>query len=80
MRLPRDINAPQLVRDRRRLDYELLRQRGSHIRMAKRTDGRHFVLIPNHFPIRTKTLSGILKDIADHHGMTVDELLSILDL
>ena len=48
--------------------------------MAKRTDGIHFVLIPNHFPIRTKTLSGILKDIADHHGMTVDKLFETLDL
>ena len=48
--------------------------------MAKRTNGRHFVLNPNHSPIRTKTLSGVLKDIADHLGMTVDELLGILDL
>jgi hypothetical protein len=37
-------------------------------------------VIPFHHPIKTGTLSSILKRIAGHHGMSVDELLKLLDL
>jgi hypothetical protein len=37
-------------------------------------------VIPLHTPIRAKTLSSILKSIARHHGIGVDELLRRLDL
>jgi len=35
---------------------------------------------PNHNPIRVKTLSSILKSIAQHHDMSVEQLLRKLDL
>jgi hypothetical protein len=37
-------------------------------------------VIPYHHPIKTGTLAGILKRIAAHHGLTVEELLQKLDL
>ena len=37
-------------------------------------------VIPHHNPIRVKTLSSILKSVARHHGMTVDDLLAHLGL
>ena len=37
-------------------------------------------VIPCHRPIKTGTLAGILKHIAAHHGITVGELLAMLDL
>ena len=33
-----------------------------------------------HDPIKIKTLASILKSIASHHGLTVEELLERLDL
>ena len=36
--------------------------------------------VPIHNPIKVKTLSSILKSIAFHHEMSVEELLHELDL
>jgi predicted RNA binding protein YcfA (HicA-like mRNA interferase family) len=80
MRLPRDIDGPHLVKVLRVLDYEATRQTGSHIRVTTRRDGENHQVIPCHDPIKTGTLASILKRIATHHGMTVDELLKMLDL
>jgi len=35
---------------------------------------------PFHHPIKTDTLAGILKRIAAHHRLTVEELLGMADL
>ena len=48
--------------------------------MTTQIGGEHHEVIPDHNPIRAKTLSSILKSVARHHGMTVDDLLSELDL
>lgn len=57
-----------------------MRQRGSHVRITTQTGGEHHEVVPLHDPIRAKTLSSILKSVALHHGMTVQELLRKLDL
>ena len=62
------------------LGYDTVRQRGSHVRITTRVNGEHHEVIPLHAPIRVKTLSSILKSIARHHEMTVEELLRVLDL
>ena len=80
MRLPRDVSGPELVKALRTLGYESTRQRGSHIRVTTQQGGQHHEVVPNHRSIKTGTLSGILKSIAAHHRMTVDELLAILKL
>lgn len=64
----------------RRLGYEKVRQRGSHARVTTRQGGEHHEVIPLHDPIRAKTLSSILKSVARHHGIGVEELLRRLDL
>ena len=62
------------------MGYEVARQTGSHVRLATRINGEHHEVIPQHNPIRTKTLSSILKSVARHHGMSVEELLNVLKL
>ena len=57
-----------------------MRQRGSHVRITTQEGGEHHEVIPLHDPIRAKTLSSILKSIARHHGIGVQELLRKLDL
>ncbi|MDE2915201.1 MAG: type II toxin-antitoxin system HicA family toxin [Paracoccaceae bacterium] len=64
----------------RRLGYETVHQRGSHVGTTTREGGKRHEVIPRHNPIRTKTLSNILKSIARHHGIGVEELLHKLDL
>jgi predicted RNA binding protein YcfA (HicA-like mRNA interferase family) len=80
MRLPRDVDGPQLVKALSVLGYEATRQKGSHIRVTTQRDGENHEVIPFHHPIKAGTLSGILKRIAAHHGLTVDDLLKMLDL
>ena len=80
MKLPRDVSGAELLAALRRLGYEETRQRGSHVRITTRAGGAHHEVIPLHNPIRTKTLSGILKSVARHHGVSVQQLLRQLDL
>lgn len=80
MKLPRDVSGAALVAALRRLGYEKTHQRGSHVRVTTREGGEHHEVIPLHDPIRTKTLSSILKSVARHHGIGVDELLRRLGL
>ena len=56
------------------------RPKGSHIRLPTRQDGENHEVVPHHQPIKTGTLSGILKRIAAHHGLAVEELLEKRDL
>jgi hypothetical protein len=34
------------------------------------------ITIPNHTPLKTGTLSGILKEIGDHKDARIDEILT----
>jgi predicted RNA binding protein YcfA (HicA-like mRNA interferase family) len=81
MKIPRDIAASDLIRALRALGYETVRQDGSHIRLTTTIEGTHHVTVPNHRPLKTGTLlGGILKPVAAHHKLTVEELLAKLEL
>lgn len=80
MKLPRDVTGADLLKALRRLGYEQTRQTGSHIRITTQVNGEHHEVIPRHSPVKVKTLSSILKSVAGHHSLTVDELLQRLRL
>ena len=80
MKVPRDVSGAALLTALRRMGYEKVRQRGSHVRVTTQMGGEHHEVIPLHDPIKAKTLSSILKSIARHHGIGVEELLRELDL
>jgi predicted RNA binding protein YcfA (HicA-like mRNA interferase family) len=81
VRIPRDIGASDLIRALRTLGYERVRQDGSHIRLTTTVGGTHHITVPNHRPLKTGTLlGGVLKPVAAHHRLSVEELLAKLDL
>ena len=80
MRLPRDVSGATLQAALRRLGYDTVRQRGSHVRITTQINEEHHEVVPLHTAIRAKTLSGILKSVARHHELTVEEPLRELDL
>ena len=80
MRLPRDVSGPRLVAALRRLGYEVVRRRGSHARVTTHLNREHHEVVPMHRPIKVTTLSSILKSVAQHHDMSVEELIRELDL
>ncbi len=70
----------RLVKALNVLGYQATRQKGSHIRLTTQRDGENHEVIPRHDPIKTGTLANILKRIVAHHGLTVGELLEMLEL
>jgi len=75
MKLPRDLSGPELARLLRAFGYTITRQTGSHLRVTTQQQGEHHVTIPNHSPVKIGTLSGILTDVAQHLGMSREDLL-----
>ena len=80
MKLPRDVDGLHLAKALRVLGYEITRQTGSHIRVTTQRDSENHEVVPGHSPIKVGTLSSILKRIAAHHRMSVEELLRLLEL
>jgi len=74
VKIPRDLSGTELTKALRVLDYERTRQDGSHIRLTTQRGGKHHVTVPTHNPIKLGTLRGILKAVAAHHKLTVEEL------
>jgi len=75
VKLPRDLSGEDLARALGRLGYEMTRRRGSHMRLTTVAGGEHHITIPNHETLKVGTLSGILRDVAKHAGLSRDELL-----
>ena len=69
------LNYEQVVRALRRAGWVVVRQRGSHIRLQKRTPEETLKLVvPAHRPIKRSTLSHILKQAR----LTVDQFQQLV--
>jgi predicted RNA binding protein YcfA (HicA-like mRNA interferase family) len=73
MRLPRDINAIELIKLLKAFGYQITRQKGSHIRITTTENGEHHITIPNHNPIKLGTLSSILSEVAAHFKLSKED-------
>ena len=81
MKIPRNVSGADLIRALRVLGYGRVRQDGSHIRLSTSVNGEHHVTVPNHRPLKTGTLlGGVLKPVAAHHKLTVEELIEKIGL
>jgi predicted RNA binding protein YcfA (HicA-like mRNA interferase family) len=78
MRLPRDLSASDLIKALGPRGYVVTRQKGSHIRLTTQQNGEHHLTIPNHDPLRVGTLSSILHDVAEHFGISREDLIQEL--
>ena len=82
MKLPRDVSAGDLEKAlRRNFDYHFSRQVGSHRRLTStRSSSQHHLTIPAHDPLKPGTLRAILGEVAEHHGLSLEALLTKLKL
>ena len=81
MKIPREVKGADLVRALRALGYGHPRQEGSHIRISTAVNGPHHITVPNHRALKIGTLmGGVLKPVAAHHKLTIEELLEKLGL
>ncbi len=77
MKLPRDMDAAELIKGLEHLGYRPERQTGSHIRLQC-DDPAHAITIPNHRPLRVGTLAAIIADVALQHRMERNALVKML--
>ena len=80
MKLPRDVDADELIKALRVLGYSPTRQTGSHIRVTTQMHGQHHEVVLRLRPIKPGTLRGILGTVAEHHGISATVLIELLDL
>ena len=79
MKVPRDVDAGELVKLLERCGYTTIRQTGSHIRMNKKLDDReHDITVPNHKPIKIGTLQGIAKDVCFNNNFSIADFYAQL--
>lgn len=78
MKLPRGVPAERLVAAREKLGYEVIRQKGSHVRLRHTRPPAHLITVPWHSPLKTGTLHAILSEVARMRSTTVDALAALL--
>ena len=71
MKLPRDISGTEAVRALERLGFSVIRQAGSHIRLAQ---GDRRVTVPTHRNLVVGTLQSILRQA----GVSLDDFQNAL--
>ena len=75
MKVPRDVNACDLINLLTSYGYIIIRQTGSHVRLSKSLDEiEHNITIPNHKPIKVGTLHNIVKDVCLVNRLVENEL------
>ncbi|MBS1521137.1 MAG: type II toxin-antitoxin system HicA family toxin [Bacteroidetes bacterium] len=79
LKTPRNVSGSDLVKLLAKYGYEVVRQKGSHIRLSRLSDtGAHHLTIPNHDPLKLGTLNAILSEVADHLKIGKEELINKL--
>ena len=77
-RLP-TVSGQALISFLKSLGYEVVRQRGSHVRLQKLTPaGRHKLTIPDHNPVAKGTLADILGKVSIWCQIDKQELITRL--
>jgi len=74
VKIPRDINAAELISVLTRLGYVIVRQTSSHVRLEiENSNGTHAITVPNHKPIKIGTLHSIVKDVCSFNGINISD-------
>ncbi|MER3447205.1 MAG: hypothetical protein C4291_10345 [Candidatus Dadabacteria bacterium] len=70
-----NLSYTEIIKVLQRAGFIVVRQRGSHIRLQKRTQSRIIkITVPAHKPVKKGTLARIIKDA----GLTVEEFKQLL--
>jgi len=73
------VSGKKLIKMLKHLHYEIVRQKGSHVRLQKKTEiGVHKITIPDHKEIAKGTLNDILSKVSLWNSIPRDELIKLL--
>jgi predicted RNA binding protein YcfA (HicA-like mRNA interferase family) len=78
-KIPRNINAEQLIKKLGKYGYKIDRQVGSHIRLSTTIIAeKHSITIPAHDPLKIGTLNKILNDISLYLNISKNDLIKTI--
>jgi len=73
------VSGEKLLKVLVRLGYEIIRQRGSHVRLKKLTAaGDHNITVPLHDELAKGTLNDILSQVSIWNGISEDALIEMI--
>ena len=73
------ISGKQIIKALSKLGYSIVKQRGSHIKLQKKTPaGTHSITVPQHDEIAKGTLIDILNKVSMWNQISKEELLEML--
>jgi len=73
------VSGKVVIRFLESLGYEVVRQRGSHVRLVKMTPaGKHKLTIPDHNPVAKGTLGDILAKVSIWCQVDKEEIIAKL--
>lgn len=73
------VSGNKVIKLLRKLGYEVVRQRGSHVRLRKVGEaGEHNITVPLHSEIAKGTLSDILSRVSIWNNISRDKLVEML--
>lgn len=79
MKFPRDLSGASLIRTLcRDWGYRRVHQKGSHVILETDDPSPQRISVPAHQTLRMGTLHGIVRSVAQHKGVSRENLLSSL--
>ena len=79
MKIPRDVSGERLAGLLcRRWQYRTVHQSGSHMIIETEEPSHQRIAVPNHRALRVGTLNSILRTVANHKGVTREEIVATL--
>ena len=73
------VSGKQLLKALNKIGYEVVRQRGSHVRLTKKQREReHHITIPMHKEIKRGTLNDILSKVTMWNQISREELIEVI--
>jgi predicted RNA binding protein YcfA (HicA-like mRNA interferase family) len=78
MKLPRGVSGHRLIRALEQLGYDVVRQKGSHVRLRHNGPPAHQITIPLHSSLKTGTLHTILSDVTQRRSIDLETLAELL--
>lgn len=74
------VSGEQLIKVLSRLGYEIIRQKGSHVRLGKSTKaGDHKITVPLHDELAKGTLNDTFVDVSIRNGISKDALIEMFE-
>ena len=73
------VSGDKLIKLLTKLGYEIVRQKGSHVRLRKKTEiGEHNITVPKHKEIAKGTLNDIPSKVSLWNNISKEELVKML--